>query len=215
LVQRGWHIFGGFCDRDRCPFTQKVAYNLSPQLVSDTPQFTDFISRTPNVKAHDEARLVFANWHVSVTIPETFEGAVDLGITYGQSYWQLVSLAQVCGLSSLQAFISPVERLYVVENIFLGLQWQNDTESSRWLEIFRPFTSVKSLYISRQFAPHIVSALQELGKRVTEVLPNLQTVFLEEMPLLGPVQEAIGQFVAARQLSSHPVVVSRWERKWD
>ena len=198
------------------PLLNELDITFSPQLVSDTPQLTDFISRTPNVKAHDEARLVFANWHVSVTIPETFEGAVDLGITYEQSYWQLLSLAQVCGLSSLQALISPVERLYVLENIYLGLRWQDDTESSRWLELFRPFTNVKGLYISEQFGPHIVSALQELvGERVTEVLPTLQTLFLEVMPQSGPVQEAIGQFVSARQLSGHPIVVSRWERKWD
>ena len=154
---------------------------------------------------------------VSVTLPETFEGAVDLGTRYGQSYW-LLSLAQIGNLSSLQTLISPVERLYVVENMFfffLGFHWQDDTESSQWLEIFRPFTNVTSLYISRQFAPHIVSALQELvGERVTEVLPALRTLFIQEMVPSRPVQEGIGQFVAARQLSGHPIVVSRWERIW-
>ena len=29
----------------------------------------------------------------------------------------------------------------------------------------------------------------------------------------GPVQGAIGRFVAARQLVEHPVAVSRWERE--
>jgi hypothetical protein len=33
---------------------------------------------------------------------------------------------------------------------------------------------------------------------------------LEELKPSGPVQEAIGQFVAARQLLGHPVAVSRW-----
>ena len=207
---------GDFVAGIDAPLLKKLHITFSPQLVSDTPQFIDFISRTPNVKAHDEARLVFTDLDVSITLPETFEGAVDLGSRYGQSYWRLLSLAQIGSLSFLQAFISPVERLYVVENIFLGFQWQNDTESSRWLEIFRPFTNVKSLYISRQFAPHIVSALQELvGERVTEALPALQALFIQELPSSGPVQEGIGKFVAARQLSGHSIVVSRWERKWN
>jgi hypothetical protein len=48
---------------------------------------------------------------------------------------------------------------------------------------------------------------------VTEVLPAPQTLFLEETPLSEPVQENIGKFVSARQLSGHPIAVSRWERK--
>jgi hypothetical protein len=44
-----------------------------------------------------------------------------------------------------------------------------------------------------------------------EVLPNLQNIFLEGHDPSGPVDEAIGQFVASRQVASHPVAVSRWE----
>jgi hypothetical protein len=73
---------------------------------------------------------------------------------------------------------------------------------------------VKGLYISQEFAPLIVPAVQELvGERVTEVLPSLQTLFLEETHASGPFQETIGNFVSARQHTKHPIVVSRWERK--
>ena len=37
------------------------------------------------------------------------------------------------------------------------------------------------------------------------MLPALQTLFLEKTPPSGPVQEAIKEFVAVRQLSSHRV----------
>jgi len=44
--------------------------------------------------------------------------------------------------------------------------------------------------------------------RVTEVLPIPRSIFVERLDSLGPVQEALGQFVAARQLlSGHPVEV--------
>jgi hypothetical protein len=45
---------------------------------------------------------------------------------------------------------------------------------------------------------------------VTEVLPTLQSLFLEEPQELGPVEEAIGQFVAARQLIDQHVTLSYW-----
>ena len=41
--------------------------------------------------------------------------------------------------------------------------------------------------------------------------PTLENIFLEELEKSGPVQEGIGKFVAARQVTSHPVTVSRWD----
>jgi hypothetical protein len=197
------------------PVLNKFHIIFLDPLEYDTQQLTQFINRTTNVKAHDEARVVLSNWHVSVELPQTLDGVLELGLLprHLDSYWQLPSLAQVCSLSSLQAFIAPVENLYILEDVFLPLHWQDDIDNSQWLELFRPFTSVKGLYISQQFVPYIAPALQELvGERVT-VFPTLQTIFLEEILPPGPAHEAIGQFVAARQLSGHPIVVSCWERK--
>jgi hypothetical protein len=69
--------------------------------------------------------------------------------------------------------------------------------------IFKPFTAGKKLYIIEEFAQCIALALQELVvERETNVLPALDGIFLEEIlpSESGPVKEAIGQFVAARQL---------------
>ena len=58
-----------------------------------------------------------------------------------------------------------------------------------------------------------MSALQELvASRVTEVLPNLQNVYLGGLQPSGAVQEGIGKFNAARQLTGHPIAVSRWDK---
>jgi hypothetical protein len=73
--------------------------------------------------------------------------------------------------------------------------------------LLRPFTAVKDLRLSKEFAPRIAPSLQELvGGRTTEVLPALQSLILEERPS-GPFKDAIGKFVAARQLSNHPVAL--------
>jgi hypothetical protein len=82
----------------------------------------------------------------------------------------------------------------------------------QWLELLQPFTAVKNLYLSKEFAPRILPALQELvGSRATEVLPTLQNILLEELAQTRPVQEAIEQFVAARQVTTHPIAVLRWD----
>ena len=45
-----------------------------------------------------------------------------------------------------------------------------------------------------------------------EVLPALEDIFLDWPEPSGPVQEAIGGFVTARQLSDHPVAIHVLER---
>jgi hypothetical protein len=68
--------------------------------------------------------------------------------------------------------------------------------------------------MSKEFAPGIVFALQELvGGRITEVLPNLQNIFVEGLESSGPFQENIGQFVTARRLSNHPIAISVWDKE--
>jgi hypothetical protein len=198
--------------RIETPLLDTLAITLFHQLILETPQLTQFISRTLEVKAYDEVHMVFSNWDVSV---ETFDGKIELGISCRQSDWQLSSLQQLCSSSFPHAFIPMVERVYILEEESSPPRWKDDMiENSQWLELLHPFTGVKGLYISREFSPRIAPALKELiGEKVTEVLPAMRTLFLEEPRLSASVQEAIEQFVAARQLASHPVTVFSWEGK--
>ena len=178
------------------------------QLIFHTPQLARFISRTPNLRAHSEARVSFYDYAVVV-----FDRELELGISCTKSDWQLSSLAQIC--SSSLPLISSLEHLYIKDN-YSQLRWQDDIENVQWLELLHQFTALKGLYLSREIAPCIAPALQEhVTERETEVLPALQSLFLEELHPLGPVQEAIERFVDSRQLSSHPIAVSQWDREED
>jgi hypothetical protein len=91
-------------------------------------------------------------------------------------------------------------------------RWQDDIENSQWLEVLQPFTALKDLYVSTEFLPRFAPAFQELaGEHVTEMLPALQSLFLEDLHPSGPVREAIEKFVAARQLAGRPIAVSHWD----
>ena len=194
------------------PLLDKSSIFFFHQLIFDLPQLAQFISRTPKFKAHDQARVSFYDWGVQVT----FGGSLDLAISCRKLDWQLSSLAQICSSSFLQTLVPMVECLSIeIAQVYLDEQrWQYAIENSQWLELLHPFAAVKDLYISEMFAPYIAPALQELsGESVTEVLPALQSLFLERYPsdYSRLVQESIGQFVSARQLAGHPIAVSRWE----
>jgi hypothetical protein len=198
-------------------YTLKITfYCADDRLIIDTLQLTQFISRTPRFKTHDEAHLLFSDRGVWVTLLQTFDGGLQLGISRRRpSNGQLPSLAQVWSSSFPQA-LPAVERLYVRE-VERPMKWCSRllVEHSQWSDLFRPFTSVKGLYISRKIGWQIERALQELiWEGGSEALPALESIFLEgSTDTLGPAQEAIARFVAARELAGHPVVVSCWDGK--
>jgi hypothetical protein len=195
------------------PLLDNLHITFYHQRIFDTPQLARFIGRSTMFKARDKARLAFSDNNVSVTFPQAFSVrgyrvALQLSIICSLPDWQILSLAQVCTLSFPRAFISAVEQLYIHEESFSSPSWQGDIDASQWEDIMHPFHAVKGLYLSRRLVPRTTPALQEFGERVTEVLPVLQTLFLDE----PHVQEIIRQFFAARQLASHPIAVSFWVR---
>jgi hypothetical protein len=180
------------------------------QLIFDTPQLVRFMSRTPKLKAYDEARVIFSDSHTTIALPGR-DNQLKLGISCRQSDWQLSSLVQVFTSSFPQALILTVERLCILEYESSQPCWQDDIEHNQWFELFHPFTTVKNLYLSRDFLPRIVPILQELaGEKVTEVLPNLQRIFLRDLLESEFVPEAMRRFIAARQLSSRLIAISYW-----
>ena len=177
------------------------------QIDFNTPRLAQFINRTPKLAKRDATVQFNDDSSVVGLSAETLQ----IAISCKEPDWQLSSIEQVCN-SSLPPLLT-VEDLYV-EHRYLRLFWKNNViENSLWLQLFLPFTAVKNLYLSRVFAPGIAAALQELvGGRITEVLPNLENVFVEGLGPSGPFQKSIGQFVTARQLSDHPITISVWDR---
>jgi len=186
------------------------------QIDFDCPRLAQFINCTPALRG-DEAHVQFNDFFANVTLRHRASQSnykdLRINISCQEQDWQLSSIEQVC--NSL-APLSLVEDLCIHLYPFLRreLVWKNDAiENTLWLELLRPFITVKNLYLSKQFAPGIAAALQELvGGRITEVLPSLQNIFKERLEPSGSFQENIGQFVVSRQLSGHPIVISVWDK---
>ena len=178
-----------------------------------TPHLVEFISRTRRFEEPYEAdfRFDFDAVEVQLSWPSDDYARLPLEISCEDIGLQFSSMTQAC-TQYLPPFPT-VENLRVFTNyphfeLVEKDAYDVEIETNQWLGLLRPFSAVKSLYISKEFQPSIASTLQELvGGRTTEVLPSLQNIILAEFEPCGHFQEAIGHFLTARQLSGHPIAV--------
>jgi hypothetical protein len=197
------------------PLLDHMNITLFNQIDFDCPRLAQFINRTPTLRALLDARVQFDDSTAAVKLrSRTSEFLTDnlyIAVSCKEADWQLSSIEQLCNFP-LHHF-STVENLYI-EHGYSQLVWKDDAiENTLWLEVLLPFTAVKNLYLSKEFAPGIAATLEELvGGRITEVLPGLQNIFVEGLEPSGPFQKTIERFVIARQLSGHPVAISDWDK---
>jgi hypothetical protein len=188
------------------PQLQNFYITFLNQIDFDTPRLAQFINRAHTTFSH--ARVHFNDTTAAVKLT-SWTQYLEVEVSCREPDWQLSSVAQVCNSCFPPFPFSMVEDLYI-EHEYSQLIWNSDAiENALWLELLLPFTAVKNFYPSKGFAPDIAVALKELvGVRITEVLPSLQNIFVEELNPPGPFQENIRQFVAARRLSGHPITIS-------
>jgi hypothetical protein len=188
------------------PRLNYVSINFTHEIVFDNPQLAQFISRTPALNAPEEAHVIFDDSAGWVTLSsKASPGQFNVEISCGALEWQLSALAQICNLSLPP--LSTVEGLYICENAGSRLNWDYPMKSEEWLGLLKPFTSVKNLYLSDDLRQRIAPALRSLvGDRGTEVLPTLESIFLEGPRPSGSYNEGIGQFISP----AHPPNCSHW-----
>ena len=196
------------------PRLHKFSARFLEDIDFNTRELNQFISRTPTFGAYDEALLKFGCGGALVWLRQSHPGRSDHGMVTIEISSQvpdrlLSNLTQICTLS-LRLLLT-MENLYIGGNQDSPLIQENDIEITKWLDLLLPFTAVKNLYLSNPFSPCIALALHELtGGRTTEVLPVLQKVLLEWFQPSQLVEEALAQFISARQLTNHPVTISTW-----
>ena len=193
----------------------KLGLDFFSQVLSDTPELIQFISRTSALKAPEIARIIFEDCIASIKLLSRASdyGSLGVRIVCEDTDWQVLSMEQVC--TRCLPPLSTLEDLYISDNPHRGSYWGDNIENSLWQELLLPFIAVKNLYLSREFALRIMPSLKELiGEGSTEVLPTLRNIFLEGLETSGPVQKAVQQFVATRQ-ASQPITISHWDRRRD
>ena len=177
----------------------------------NTPELIRFVSHSSTLKAPILAYIFFDSRTASVKLQMTIFEYFKVKILCREPGWQLSSLAQICTTSL--PLLTTTENIFIDESIIYShFDWNHGIENIEWLELLLPFTAVKNLYLSKQFASRIAPALQEMTRGgTTEVLSTLQNLYLEGFLGSRSVQEGIKSFISARQLTNHPVVISDWD----
>ena len=189
-----------------------IAFYSIDQVIFDTPQFFQFISRVPKLQVPVKAHIGFEDPEIWIEFSSSTQNPnnmLTIGILCIPPDPQFPCMAQFCRSPFFP--LSTLESLYIGGGRYSEGDRQYRIDSTQWLEFFESFASVKNLYLAKEFAPRIAPALRQLvGGRMTEVLPALRNLFVEDFQSSGPVHEAFGQFVASRRRSDHPIVISDW-----
>jgi hypothetical protein len=180
---------------------------------SDTSQLRRLIGCAEQFTALNCASIEFSfNMVVALSqktyIHDSAMPSLTVSTDYRDHVGQLRSLAEFCSSSLLP--LSKVENLEITSRrLGWGPSWEKG--DSRWLEVLRPFSAVKNLFLSHDVVSSVAHALINGNRgRETEVLPAIQKLSLEGFLPSGPTQEAIELFVAGRRLSAHPKVPHCW-----
>ncbi|KAH9974484.1 hypothetical protein BGW80DRAFT_182649 [Lactifluus volemus] len=188
------------------PLLHTTQIRFFNQLVSDIQQLRRFIGHAPALMLGDTASIFIHGDFVQIDFSIRDRVFLSFEILCEGVDRQVSSVAQICnqflGSSSIRA-------LYIHEKDDMPPSTLEDVmDEAQWLELFRPFTALQALYISRNIQSHVVSALRGLsGETAMEVLPALDRLYLEEYQVTGPEQPDIEAFIIARQRSGHPVSI--------
>ena len=197
------------------PQLERLDIAFFNQVDFHTPRLAQFFDRTPKLAKH-YAFTQFDDNIARVGLSSRTETTLEIAILCKVPDWQLSSIEQVCNYSS--PLLSKVEDLFIDHEYRQRARAWSDgiVENTLWLQLLRPFTAVKNLYLCELLAPGIAVALQQLVEgRITEVLPSLQTISVERFEPSGSFEEIIGQFITARQLSDRPITISYWGNSTD
>jgi hypothetical protein len=182
--------------------------------VVDIPLLRDFISRTKIFNAPNRADISFSNGNASVSLFRR-KGDIDfkvLKLVIFYDYSHLSSCLRSC--SSFFPPLPSLEHLGVYKSRYLPSGGQDEVENTQWMELLRPFITVRDLVLDEPAVLSVASALQELVReQVTKILPALQNIFLEGFESPDPVPEGIVKFIAAREHSGRSVIVHYLETK--
>ena len=141
------------------PLLSSLNISFFNQLTFDLPQLHQFVRRAESFGSLNRAEIEFYGWVVKIILRSpSHHGRLEFGIRCKTSDWQVSSITQVC---SQQLYpLSRVKQLRLLEVPWAKSGWQEDMDPSQWPELFHPFSSVQSLYVSKKLQPLIIPVLQ-------------------------------------------------------
>jgi ankyrin repeat protein len=136
--------------------------------IFDTPQFVQFLCRTETQRSHDEAKVYCSETNISITLTQGGRPhQMGLRVQCMPLHWQLSCMAEIC--DNLSLVISDVQDLHMDAYSLLPSK-RDEMDPLPLLELFRPFSNVKRLFLTKNVARHVKYALKQ--EAAAGVLPN-------------------------------------------
>ncbi|KAN0128278.1 hypothetical protein V8E53_007575 [Lactarius tabidus] len=194
------------------PQLNQINVKYLNQLVHfQVTQLFQFIDRSkdPRVGQITHADVNFSHLWVTFEMYPHLERRPGWGpvscVIHGQlTRIQVSEIAQVFNQPS--AMLSRVAHLKLYRS-----QPAADCPPDDWMHLFRQFSAIRTLHVSREFSRHVSSVLEGVtGELVAEVLPVLDFIYLDALPI-----SCVKKFLAARQISGRPVTIIDTEAEFD
>ena len=184
----------------------RIEFTNRPFFVHDFFHLPQLIGRVETFRSFDYAGLQISPQSMDFTLsPQRWScgscpGVLQLKFLCDDG-GPLPSLVEACNTSLLP--LSNIETFGIrakYSHYGPGSDSGIDTEDPRWLDVLRQFPAVKSLNLeSVNIVIPVAFALRRvIEEGMTGVLPAIQELTVSRSPSIGPVREAIEQFVTAR-----------------
>jgi hypothetical protein len=171
-------------------------------------QLSQFMNRTENLKLNKfrRAKVDFFPEEFSIELdrPQGDCRQAKITLTMHQCWTDMPVPYSAHIFSQLAATFSNVDHLSAH-----GDQLELDVmDSAEWLPFLRQFPAVEALHLSGAVAAYITSTLEHTADSVTNLLPALYVVWIDDEEndddvLVGSIES----FLALRQLSDRPVTI--------
>ncbi len=195
------------------PHLEDADLTFFSQSTFDASQLGPFIDRTGIVKLHGRASIRSSENTISICFTDPGASTLlGLEIPCEQLDGQLSSMTQIC--RQFSPFLFHIEDLDIntsrrtVEEDNLDVDSEDLVE--RWPALIRLFRGVERLCLDGKTATNILRRLREADGE-TCLLPALQILRIQG-PGSVALRDAIGSFVAWRQLSRRPIKVEGTDR---
>jgi hypothetical protein len=199
-----------FVAQIEAPGLDSIVISYFNQLVDfEVPQLWQFIDHSENLNKTMRCAVKFPldNLVTFTAGPTThtpkffgdFPRHIDIRIICEGIDWQVSHIAQA--LNQISAILSNMVHFAIgAYSVSPEPKGMDDIE---WLQLLRPFSSVRTLFVSRQFSGHVSRSLENIpAVMATEILPSLDMLCVEDQPA-----SSIRRFIAARSKSGRPVAI--------
>ena len=183
------------------PRLEDIEVTFSNKYTLYCSVLTRFINRIEMSKSYRQARLLFSESAISVSLTQP-EARTRIK-------FQLFCEPFPLQLSSMTRIVNQFSALLLdVQDLLVAVTPQSRQEdisyTGRWLTLLHLFEGVKWLYLVGNLSIEIVRILQLYNA----VLPALRGIYIPQPgPRHVPLREALVSFMTSRRLSGHPIAV--------